>query len=498
MTADIQVYKHDELYIRIEADRSIQYELLDHFSFFVKDYKFMPQYKSGHWDGKIRLFNIATRLLPGGLLIDLAKFCEKYEYSFEIVDKEKLKPVNFKDDIQEFLADLPSITKMPPKDEYQFQLDAVLNCIKFNKALVLSPTGSGKSHIIYLIIRFLLRFTETSILICVPTTSLVEQMVSDFASYANDDFDAEFECHKVYSGKEKLTNKRVMVTTWQSVYKLPREWFARFGSFVCDEAHQADSSSITKIIAKLSHAPYRFGFTGTLDGSKTHEMSLRGMFGPVFRTTSTKKLMDLGVLAKLNIDVVMLRYNLDECKYVLKNCKKYQDEIKWIVDHDRRNKFIVATAFSQPRNTLVLFNFVEGHGQGLYEYAKKYAAEFGKEVFFIHGDVKVDDRENIRRLVEKLNNIVIFASYGTFSTGINMKNLHTVILAHPFKARIRNLQSIGRTLRKSSGKESAKLVDIGDDLSYNNSRNTTFEHLIERLKIYESEQFEYVIRKFEI
>jgi superfamily II DNA or RNA helicase len=495
MIPDIRVYKHDELYVRIEADRSIQYELLEHFSFFVNGYKFMPQYRSGNWDGKIRLFNIATRLLPAGLLIDLVKFCEKYDYSFELVDKEKLKPINFKPDIEEFLSELPAVTKMPPKGEYQYQLDAVLNCLKLNKALVLSPTGSGKSHIIYLIVRFLLRYTEHPILICVPTTSLVEQMVSDFASYANDDFDAQNECHKVYSGKEKLTNKRVMVTTWQSVYKLPKEWFTRFGAFICDEAHQADSGSITKIIGNLAHAPFRFGFTGTLDGSKTHELSLRGMFGPVLKTTTTKQLMDVGVLAKLDIDVVMLRYTQDECKHVAKNCKKYQDEIKWLVDHDRRNKFIIATAFSQPRNTLVLFNFVEGHGEGLHKYAKERAHEFGKEVFFVHGNVKVEEREYIRRLVEQQDNIIIFASYGTFSTGINMKNLHSVIFAHPFKARVRNLQSIGRTLRKSSGKESAKLIDIGDDLTYNGSRNVTLEHLVERLKIYEAEQFEYIVRK---
>jgi superfamily II DNA or RNA helicase len=497
MTADIQIYKHNELYIRIEADRGVLYELNDHFSFFVKDYKYMPQYKSGVWDGKIRLFNIATKLLPSGLLIDLVKFCEKYEYSFEIVDRQKLKPINFEEDIEEFLKDLPSITKLQPKGEYQFQIDSVLNCIKINKALVLSPTGSGKSHIIYLLVRFLLRYTENSILICVPTTSLVEQMIKDFESYVNDDFDVESVCHKIYTGKEKETTKRVVVSTWQSIYRLPRQWFERFGGFICDEAHQADSSSITKIICNLSHVPFRFGFTGTLDGSKTHELNLRGLFGPLLKTTTTKKLMDDGVLSKLEIDVVILRYRREECDYVSKNCKMYQDEIDWLVNHEKRNKFIISTAFSQPKNTLVLFNFVEDHGESLYKHAKERAPEFGKEVFFVHGNVKVEERERIRQLVEEKDNIVIFASYGTFSTGINMKNLHTVIFAHPFRARIRNLQSIGRSLRRSSGKESARLIDIGDDLSYNKRRNITLEHLLERLRIYDAEQFEYSVRKLD-
>jgi superfamily II DNA or RNA helicase len=219
------------------------------------------------------------------------------------------------------------------------------------------------------------------------------------------------------------------------------------------------------------------------------------MFGPIIKTTTTKKLMDDGVLSGLKIDVIMLQYSNDDCKFVSKNCKKYQDEIDWLVNNEKRNKFIIATAFSQPKNTLVLFNFVGGHGERLYKYALDKSSEFGKEVYFVHGNIKVEERERIRQLVENKDNIIIFASYGTFSTGVNMKNLHTVIFAHPFKARIRNLQSIGRALRRSSGKESAKLVDIGDDLSYNGRKNVSLEHLVERLKIYESEQFEYVVRK---
>jgi superfamily II DNA or RNA helicase len=495
VTADIKVYKYNELYIRIDSERSVLYEIQDHFSFFARNYKFMPQYRHGGWDGKVRLFNVATRLLPSGLLIDLVKFSEKYNYSIELIDKKKFKPIDFKEDIEEFLKDLPSITKMSVEGEYQYQLDAFLKCLKYNKALVLSPTGSGKSHIIYLITRFLHRYIDESILICVPTVLLVEQMVSDFASYVNDGFNAKFECHKIYSGRARKSDKRIVVTTWQSIYKLPKEWFSNFGSFICDEAHQADSNSITKIIRNLPHVPFRFGFTGTLDGSKTHEMSLRGMFGPILKTTSTKKLMDEGVLAKLKIDVVILQYSPEERKHVHKNCKTYHDEISWLVDHDKRNKFIVATALSQPKNTLVLFNFVEGHGERLYNLAKTYAKDLGKEVFFVHGDVSVEERERIRHLAEKQDNIIIFASYGTFSTGINIKNLHTVIFAHPFKARIRNLQSIGRSLRKSSGKEEAKLIDISDNLSYNSKRNVTLEHLLERLKIYGEEGFEYVVRE---
>lgn len=496
MSADVRVVKHDELYVRVFAEKSIVFELNEHFSFYVDGYKWMPKYKSGLWDGKIKLFNTRDRLLPVGLLLDLMKFCKRYSYTLEIENKQDILPIDFSSDLDEFIADLPSITKTPPSDEYQFQLDALKKCVKLNKSLTLSPTGSGKSHIIYLLVRFLLRYTEDPILICVPTTSLVEQMVSDFASYANDGWDAESECHKIYSGRDKMTDKRVTVTTWQSIYKLPVGWFRRYGTFICDEAHLAKSDSITGIVGKMRHSKFRFGFTGTLSDCKTNEMCLRGLFGVVTRTTTSSKLMDSGVLSKLKINAALLKYPKEESKWVAK--MKYQEEIDWLVAHPSRNAFIIASAFAQPQNTLVLFNYVEAHGEKLFERAQKAAARVGKEVFFVSGKTAVEERERIRAIVEKQNNVIVFASYGTFSTGINMKNLHTVIFAHPYKAKIKNLQSIGRVLRKSVGKDCATLIDIADDLSYNKRQNLTLRHFVERTKIYDAEDFEYTIKKHNI
>lgn len=490
MTADVVITKANELYVRLLTDRGVAFELSEHFSYFVEGYKYMPKYKSGVWDGKIRLFNVNTKTLYSGLISDVIKFCKRYNYTYEIADD--VKPIDFAPDLKAFVKRVPEFCTLTPHD---YQMEAFLGSIVENKSLILSPTGSGKSFIIYLIVNFLLEHTEENILLVVPTTSLVEQMVGDFMDY---DPSKTFEnlCHKIYSGKDKVTDRRVTVTTWQSIYKLPAQWFTRYGTVIVDEAHQADAASLTGIVDKMPHAKFRVGLTGTLDGTKTHELFMRGIFGRIIRTTTTKKLMDEGKLAQLEVEVLRLKYQREECKVV--NKLKYQDEIAYLVQHETRNKLLVNLSLSQKNNTLLLFNFVEGHGEKLYEKAQKKADAAGKTVFLIHGDTPVEERERIRHLVETRDDIVIYASYGVFSAGINMKNLHVVIFGHPFKSRIRNLQSIGRGLRTSSGKQKALLVDICDDLTYNTEHNSALDHAIERLKIYESEQFKYRIREIDV
>lgn len=351
---------------------------------------------------------------------------------------------------------------------------------------MLSPTASGKSFIIYLIIRFLIENTEQKVLISVPSTNLVRQMHTDFCAYENNRLICD-QCYEMAAGQPKTTSRRIVIATWSMLLRQSPEWFMPFGIFICDEAHQAHSMALNKIIANLQHIPYRFGFTGTLDGSKTHEMQCRAWFGSLIESASTKKLMDEGILSTLEVRCINISYTDEEKRAVSK--MKYQDEIKFIVGHNKRNEWLVDLALRQPKNTLVLFNLVEKHGEKLFEIAKNRAADFGKRVRIIIGDVDVEKREAIRQFMEKENNIVLFASFGTFSLGVNIKNLHNVIFAHPYKARIRTLQSIGRTLRKLSDKENAILIDIVDDLCYKSYENFAYKHAVERMRIYELEQF---------
>jgi superfamily II DNA or RNA helicase len=238
-------------------------------------------------------------------------------------------------------------------------------------------------------------------------------------------------------------------------------------------------------MTKLCDAKYRFGFTGTLDGSQTHKWVLEGLFGPSYKIIKTDELMQKGHLAKLDIKILLLKHPPNRFDI-------FEDEVQYIINHQKRNNFIKNLTLDLKGNTLVLFSRVESHGQPLYNLINNNKVD-GRHVFFIHGGVETDEREKVREITEKENNAIIIASYGTFSTGINIRNLHNVVFASPSKSRIRNLQSIGRVLRKGENKVKATLYDISDDISYKSKKNYTLNHLIERIKIYNEENFNYDI-----
>jgi superfamily II DNA or RNA helicase len=369
------------------------------------------------------------------------------------------------------------ISKYEPRP---YQVQGVYDALRQNRRLLISPTASGKSLMIYSVVRYMVEKGE-DVLLVVPTTSLVEQMFKDFEDYG---WDAEKYCHKIYSGKEKQDSRPVTITTWQSVYKLDRKFFARYGCVIGDEAHQFKSKSLVNIMTKLADAKYRFGFTGTLDGTQTHKWVLEGLFGPAYKIIRTDELIEKGHLSKLDINILLLKHPPQkfEC---------FEDEVQFIIQNEQRNNFIKNLTIDLRGNTLILYSRVESHGAILYDMINTSVSE--RKVFFVHGGVDAEEREEIREITERENNAIIVASYGTFSTGINIKNLHNVVFASPSKSRIRNLQSIGRVLRKGNNKTRAVLYDIADDTTYNSRKNYTLNHLIERVKIYNEENFNYEI-----
>ena len=251
--------------------------------------------------------------------------------------------------------------------------------------------------------------------------------------------------------------------------------------------HLFRAKSLTTIMSKLEQCRYRFGFTGTLDGTQTHRLMIEGLFGPVKKVTTTHELIEQKHLSNFKIKCIVLQHSDEHRKLLVK--KKYAEEMDFLVGLEKRNKFIKDLVLSLKGNTLLLFQYVEKHGKILYD---TILHDISKErsIYFVHGGVDGEDRENIRRLVEMDTDAIIIASYGTFSTGINIKNLHNIIFASPSKSRIRNLQSIGRGLRLSENKESCTLFDIADDLSWKSNRNYTLLHYIERINIYNQEKFD--------
>ena len=480
----LHISKIDEVYIKIDCEPSVAQEICDYFTFYVPGYTFMPSFRSKLWDGKIRLYSTYDRKLYGGLLSHVAKFAVSRKYDIVSEHDFENEPVVLTED---YVNSLKLHSKGNLLDVRDYQLKAVTKALNKQRVLLVSPTASGKSLIIYMLIRYL----DVPSLIIVPTTSLVEQMYKDFADYSVvNGWSVEDNCHRIYSGYELETEKPIVISTWQSLHRLGMKFFNDFELVIGDEAHGFKAKSLIAIMTKLVNASYRIGTTGTLDGTQTHQLVLEGLFGTVHQVTTTKELMDADVLAELNVHCIVLSYPEDDCKLVKE--MNYKSELDYLVGNERRNKFLTDMVKSLQGNTLVLYQLVEKHGTILYDMM---SCIDSKEVRLIHGGVDTKEREDIREEVESGNNYVIIASYGTYSTGINIKNLHNVIFASPSKSRIRNLQSIGRGLRRTDDKTKAHLFDVSDDLSYRSYKNYTLRHLIERIKIYNSEKFSYKMRK---
>ena len=489
--SDLILHKQDEAFIKIECEKGIAYELSTYFEFFVPGHQFMPSFRNRLWDGKVRLFDLRNHSIYHGLVPYIEKFCEERDYKLEIDaavnNAESFSAIEANEFIEQLQLDKSIITEGIREYQYKSFLFAIRN----RRMLLLSPTGSGKSLIQYLILRYLQHKDYKKGLLIVPTTSLVEQMFADFKSYG---YDADTNCHRQYSGKDKHTDKFLTITTWQSIYKNPAEYFEQFDFVLGDEAHQFKAKSLTTIMTGLRNASYRIGCTGTIDGTQTHKLVLEGLFGPVYQSTTTAKLIENKQLADFRIKCLVLKYPEETCK--LSRGWDYQAEIDYIVSSKTRNEFIRNLVLSLKGNSLVLFNLVEKHGKQLHKLIEEKAGN--RHVFFVYGGTDVEVREQVRAITEKQNDAIIVASYGTFSTGINIRNLHNVVFASPSKSRVRNLQSIGRGLRIGNNKTEAVLYDIADDFRIGKHVNYTLQHLQDRVRIYDEEKFKYKFYNIEV
>jgi superfamily II DNA or RNA helicase len=397
--------KKNEVYLKIEAEADIRRELGEYFTFEVPGYKFMPQYRNRVWDGKIRLFSYATGQIYAGLYPYILDWCSKN--NVQVVDGTKIKDTKVDNTkLDRFIKALKV-----PLEIRDYQIEAFKHSVEKGRCLLVSPTASGKSLIIYLMLIFnLLRLKDTKqdkILIIVPTTSLVEQLFKDFKDYG---YNSDRNVHKIYQGHEKDTKKRVVISTWQSIYNMPKKWFKDFGMIIGDEAHLFKAVSLTKILTKLEDCKYRVGLTGTLDGTKTHKLVLEGLFGTVNKVVSTSELQERKQLADLKIICLILQHDATARQF-LKD-KSYQEEMDYLVSNSKRNKYIRNLCLSLQGNSLCLFQYVEKHGEILKGLIEEKALD--RKVFFVHGGVEANEREDIRAITEKSDNAIIIASLRHF------------------------------------------------------------------------------------
>lgn len=489
--SDIILEKISNAYIRAYCDDGIAEELKEHFTFLIPNHKFHPMVKSGRWDGKIRLFS--KKKVYAGLEGKIIEFAKKYGYSItsKIPKKQTIDPK----DIVKFCDSLNVYSGGEKIKHRNYQYASVYYALNDKRKIIVSPTGSGKSQTIYSIVRYLLEEVEHKILIVVPTINLVGQLHSDFEDYSSHNgFDTEANCHRIKGGSDKDSTKRVYISTYQSIQKLDPSWFMKFDAVIIDECHMAKANSFVHVLESSINADYRIGLTGTLDNFEVNELVITGLLGDKKQVATTSALIDKGILSKLQINFYELIYPKEIRKNL--NLKDYSEEMDFIVTYDKRNEYIRDLSLSLDGNILVLFNYVEKHGIPLREIISSDPKD--KTIHYVDGSVNSEEREIIRNTVENTNNNIIIASFGVYSTGVNIKNLHHIILASSTKSNVRLLQSIGRGLRIKEGKVMCVFHDLCDNLTKSTKKNFTLLHGIERVKIYAQQDFDYNLRKVEL
>jgi superfamily II DNA or RNA helicase len=481
---DITIRKIDNIWMEvIPGDQGIGFELSEYFTFEVDGAKFMPAYKNGVWDGKIRLYDMRTFKLYAGLLEYVKTFAKEYQYSIDIdpeLDTEdEFFPI---EDVKEWFSKQKFFAHGEQIFPKPYQKVGFYKALNHKRMVCVSPTSSGKSLVIYMIAKRMLEMKKR-VLIVVPTTTLVEQMVGDFDDYSQNNMGKY--CHKIFSGKEKITNAPVVVTTWQSVFKLPKKWFEQFDCVMPDECHGAQANSMKKILENCD-AEYRIGFTGTMHDTKCHRLVIEGLLGNSHQLIDIDQLMKDKVISQCNINCITLKYPDN-----VKEKRTYPEEIDFLIDYRERTEWITKLVSKTKGNSFVLFDRVR-HGEDLFEKISKACPD--KNVHLVYGKTKTEVRNELRSVMEGEDNFVIVAGYRVFSTGISVRNLHHVVFASPTKSKFRVLQSVGRVLRLHESKDIATVWDISDDLSMGKSKNHTLKHFLERMKLYVDQKFKYKIR----
>ena len=487
---DIIIKKLNESFMFVDAEASIIQELSERLTFDVPNAKYSPAFKKKHWDGKIRLFNKRNGTLYLGLSHYVEDYARENEYSLH---------KDFSDDtfsMDDFKSHNENTKYHNENKELlvlrDFQVEAIKLGITNNRAIFLSPTGSGKSLICFSLLKFYYENTDKKILIICPTTALVEQLYTDFIEYSNNTLDIENNTCRIYSGTERFKDRRIIISTWQSVYEKDSDYFDEFETVIADECHLYKSKQTSKLFEKCLNVKFRFGFTGTLSGENIHQLQLEGLFGKAIQLTTTSKMMAAKQLNEFKIKAVVLKYSNKTIKANKKNI--WEEEVQFLIGNKKRNAFIAGLAKELKGNSLILFSRVETHGMLIYEEIKKLVGE--ERVKFIYGGTDVEIREQIRKCISVDTNMILVASSQIFSTGTNIPALTNIVFTHPSKARIRILQSIGRALRKNKNKTCSFLWDIADDLRSKTTENYSYRHFKERLELYSKEEFEYTIKNY--
>lgn len=480
------ISRENSAFLKLEdVPQAVLNHIKDEFSFFIPQFRFTRAWKQGkQWNGKIILLK-KNKFLYSGLLETLKGFLSQHHYPFSDNTGHRQSHSFFKSDFLDFINTIQ--LKIPPRD---YQLNSVLELLDRQKTILVSPTASGKSYILFLALLYILKHRwSKKILIVVPTVSLVLQMYKDFISYCYDEKTEKFftdKVHLIFQGRERHNNSPITISTYQSLLACEPEFFTVFDTVVADEVHLMSKSSGQQILEYSTNADLRWGMTGTLQECQLDLLVLTGLFGKAVQLVKTAELMDRGCVAKLKINNIILKYSPPLAKLI--KTMSFQDEYEYIISLKERQDIINSFVTQLSGNTLVLFTRIELQGEQLYKDLVQLNP--AKQVFFLTGKNTAEEREEVRKITEKSNNVILVCSYGIFSTGVSINNLHNVVFASPYKSKIKVLQSIGRGLRLHESKDFCYLYDFVDDARYNNDPNYFFSHFVDRYLLYCNEGFE--------
>lgn len=463
----------------------------------IESWRFNPLVKKGVWDGYVSYIK-DDKWIPAGLWKYVIDVCKEYKFEVKINGIRRLIDSDINaDTFEKWALDFFKDSEITPRD---YQIETAYNILKYRKCLAELATSAGKTLISFLTVAYMLEKQKADkILFIVPNVSLVVQAHEDFHEY-NYMNRVSLRIQQIFAGQKIKSNKNIVIGTYQSLIKKKPEYFAEFDAVIVDETHKAKSASIKTILQKCTNAKYKFGLSGTLPKDGTlDKLTLLSQTGPVISEVKAAFLQKEGHIAQCVVKVIEMNYatesqrtafqELAQNKY--ENKDVFQLEQNFVITSDARLNFVSNVISRIPRNSLVLFHRIE-HGKRLYE---KLRQESDKRVFYVDGGTDKDIREEYKKKMEAGEEVVIVASYGTFSTGISIKKIHNIFFTESFKSEVIIRQSIGRGLRQHSSKDKVLIIDFVDDIRTIEWDNYLYKHGKVRQSIYKQEKFDYSIKK---
>lgn len=464
----------------------------------IEGWRFHPLVKKKLWNGEISF--VKRNKIPSGLWKEVVDVCKEYDFKLSMKNITNLfdsdiQESDFKDWANDFFKD----SELKPRD---YQIDAAFKILKYRRCLAELATSAGKTLISFMIVAYMFdKLEKKKILFIVPNVSLVLQATGDFEEYNKSR--VQLRVQQIYSGVKIRKSSNIVIGTYQSLVKKDEDYFKQFDVVMIDEAHKGKANSIQKIMDKCWHCDYRFGLSGTIPKRGTvNRLSLMSAMGPLVTQVKANYLQDEGHIAKCKVLQIHMDYATVEQKesfaFLSKNPldrqRLFSLEQNFITENENRLNFVSNVIKKSTSNSLVLFHKI-AYGEKLYQKLKEIT---NKKIYYVDGSINADLREEFKRRMEKNDDVIIVASYGTFSTGISIKNIHNIFFTESFKSEVIIRQSIGRGLRKHLAKDIVKIYDFIDDLRYTDQdsdwTNYMYRHGIARRNIYKEEKFPFDIQ----